>query len=110
MKKIILICLGFLLLCPAFADSAQERSYLVQLINQLDAMKATVLAAQQAQLKNQRVQFHYTAWRDSSGQLHNGLLDDIQAIKQGIEAQLNNPSIEPRRFEAIKGDYLEKHS
>ncbi|HVV68002.1 MAG TPA: RAQPRD family integrative conjugative element protein [Gammaproteobacteria bacterium] len=88
----------------------QERSYLVQLVNQLDAMTPLVLAAEREQPQNVRMQFHYTAWRDSKGQLHNGLLEDIKTIKAGIRQKLDQTPVEPRALDAIRGDYLDKNN
>jgi RAQPRD family integrative conjugative element protein len=106
---------GFLLLGISLASSAhtatsdsteQEHVYLVQLINQLNAMLPIVRAAEKAQPKNQRISFHYSVWHDAKGQKQNGLLEDIQEIKRGIEEKLNAISIEPRAVTPIRGDYL----
>jgi RAQPRD family integrative conjugative element protein len=93
----------------AVGDSReQERIYLVQLDNQINAMLPIIRAAEKAQPKNQRVSFHYTAWRDAQGNLHPGLREDVQAIKKGVEEKLNAVSIEPRIVTPIRGDYLQK--
>jgi RAQPRD family integrative conjugative element protein len=88
------------------ANDTRERIYLVQMMNQLDSMKPLLIAASKEQAKNSRVQFHYIAYRDSNGNLHNGLLEDINEIKNGIQDKLNKTEAEPRTFQAIKGDYL----
>ncbi len=84
----------------------QERIYLVQVVNQLNAMTPIIKAAEKAQPKNQRISFHYTTWLDANHKKHNGLLEDIQEIKHGVEEKLNTTSIEPRAIAAIGGDYL----
>ncbi len=113
MKKILLtgitVAMTFLSI-NGFADATQEKIYLVQILNQLNAMQPLVLAAQQAQPFNTRIQFHYTHYRDTDGHLCNGLLDDITAIKKGITEKLNQPAIEPRTVKPIKGDYLDTKS
>jgi RAQPRD family integrative conjugative element protein len=112
--------IGFLLLSMAaiaYADSnaakgnsvEQERMYLVQLVNQLNATMPMIRAAERAQPKNQRTRFHYRAWQDAQGQKHNGLLEDVQTIKKGVEEKLNVVSIEPRAVVPVRGDYLEPH-
>lgn len=102
----------FFMLCMvvgnSLASTEQERIYLVQLINQIDAMTPLVLAAEKEQPNNTRVQFHYAAWHDDKGHTHNGLLEDIKAIKQGILEKLNNAGDEPRAVNSIKEDYLDK--
>jgi RAQPRD family integrative conjugative element protein len=111
MKKIQMMCfIG--LLCGmnvSLASSEQERLYLVQLVNQCEAMKPLIRAASQQQPKNQRITFHYTAWTDAKGIKRAGLLEDIQAIQTGIEEKLNHIAIEPRTVIPIQGDYLEIH-
>lgn len=104
-KKILLITLCFLY-GNSFASSEQERIYLVQLINQLDAMIPTILAAERKQPKNLRVQFHYTAWQDNKGQWHNGLLEDVKTIRTGIYEKLHSVTPEPRVISSINKDYL----
>lgn len=89
-----------------YASEANENAYLIQMLNQLEALKPIIMAASKEQLSQSRIQFHYSAYRDRSGQLHNGLFDDITAIENGIKEQLNQKSIEPHRFTAIKGDYV----
>jgi RAQPRD family integrative conjugative element protein len=75
-------------------------------MNQLDSMKPLLIAAAKEQEKNSRLQFHYIAYRDYNGNLHNGLLEDINEIKKGIQDKLKETASEPRIFQAIKGDYL----
>ena len=70
------------------ASPEQERVYLLQLIHQIDAMKPTLLAAQQEQSKTARVQFHYTSYQDAQGQQHNGVWEDLQEIRAGIEEKI----------------------
>ncbi len=109
MKHIISICLllafGFTTF-QCFAGVDQERMYLVQILNQLNAIQPLILKAQKEQPANTRIQFHYSQYKDTHGQLHNGLLEDAQAIKKGIEQALNHTSIEPRTVAPIKGDYI----
>jgi len=103
---IVVFSIGLMLSNTSFASTEQENRYLIQVLNQLDAMKPLILAAKKEESEHQRMQFHYTAWRDSHGQLHNGLLEDIQAIKAGIAEKLHAPTIEPRVMDPIQGDYF----
>jgi RAQPRD family integrative conjugative element protein len=107
MKKVFLmIILAGLFIAPSsFADEAQEKMYLNQLLNQLDAMQPLIIAAQKSEPKNARIQFHYTRFRDVQGKPHNGLLEDIQAIRAGVAQKLNSVTVEPRAVSPIKGDY-----
>lgn len=92
----------------ANVSAEQEHIYLVQLMNQLNALVPVIRSTQKAQPKNQRVSFHYSAWLDGKGQKHNGLLEDIQAIKKGVAEKLNTVAIEPRFVAPIQGDYLDQ--
>ncbi len=89
-----------------FASSATEKMYLTQILNQIDAMQPLIIAAEKAQSANTRIKFHYTRYRDSYRNWHNGLLEDVQAVKSGIIQKLNNISVEPRVITPIKGDYI----
>lgn len=108
-KQIILFLTTTIILfsIQSYAGDKQERMYLIQLINQIEAMKPLVIAAENEQVKNLRIQFHYTSYQDNSGKLHSGLLDDINEIEKGIREKLSQTSTEPHRFSEIKGDYLD---
>jgi RAQPRD family integrative conjugative element protein len=93
----------------ALANEEKEKMYLIQMINQLDALKPLVIAASNEQQENSRQKFNYTAFVNSSGKSQNGLLEDINELKKGIQARLNKTETEPHRFEAIKGDYISNH-
>jgi RAQPRD family integrative conjugative element protein len=99
-----LLAAGFL--SSALASPEQERVYLLQLLHQMDAMQSTLRAAQQAQSPADRVQFHYTAYRDVKGQKHHGILEDLQLIRAGIDEKLSGNNLQPRVIEPIEGDYL----
>lgn len=107
MRKMLVSLFLFLSLCvtSAYANDAQEKIYLTQILNELDAIQPLILAAQAQQSKNTRTQFHYIHYRDGQGQLHNGLLEDVQAIKSGITQALNQLPMEPRVVAPIQGDY-----
>ena len=92
------------------ASPEQERVYVLQLLHQIDDLELTVLAAQKEQSPNARIQFHYTAYRDQEGKLHNGVLEDLRFIRAGIEEQLSGPGVEPRIVMPIQGDYLADHT
>jgi RAQPRD family integrative conjugative element protein len=91
----------------AIASESHERMYLKQMINQLEALKPLVVSASHEQPNNVRVKFHYTSYRDTNGIFHNGLLEDINEIQNGIKEKLNQKIDDPNHFQAIKGDYLD---
>jgi RAQPRD family integrative conjugative element protein len=89
-----------------FAVESEERIYLTQIINQLHAIKPLIVSASKEQPKTNRIQFHYTSYRDLNGKKHNGLLDDINEIENGIKEKLEKIPSAPHTFQPIKGDYI----
>ncbi len=106
MTLIVAILTGICSL-QAVASDAKEKIYLTQMINQLNALKPLIIAANKEQENDLRVKFHYVSYRDSNGNIHNGLLEDINEIQNGIQAKLNRTINEPHHFQSIKGDYLD---
>lgn len=96
-----------LIASPAWASSEQEREYLLQIINQLNAIKPLILAAEKEQPDNNRFRFHYIAYQGQDGKKHNGLLEDLNEIERGIAARLNNTTSEAHLFPPIQGDYTD---
>lgn len=90
------------------ANEEQERIYLTQMLNQLQAIKPLVVAAAKEQPKENRIQFHYTRYRDVNGKIHNGLIEDINEIENGIKEKISQPSA-PHTFNPIRGDYVDHH-
>jgi RAQPRD family integrative conjugative element protein len=90
---------------PTTTDA--EKIYLVQMLNQLNALQSLILAAQKTQMPDKRIQFHYTSYQDSQGVTHHGLLEDVTSIKTGISQYLNQPAIEPRIVRSLQGDYVD---
>jgi RAQPRD family integrative conjugative element protein len=112
MKVKSIFFIGLCLCCiaiSAFANEENEKMYLIQMLNQLDALKPLVIAASEEQVKNTRVKFHYTSFMNSSGKPQNGLLDDINEIEKGIHARINQTDVAPHKFDAINGDYINDH-
>ena len=90
-----------------FAGKDKEREYLIQVLNQLEAVKPTIILAAKEQPKNNRFHFHYFAYQNSDGIKQNGLLEDINEIEQGIKARLNTLPTEPHMFKQLSGDYID---
>lgn len=80
---------------------------LVQIINQLNAIKPLIEKARIYQNKNKRVQLHLTSFKGVDGQPHNGLSEDLNEIKQGIVAYLNKPAIEPKKIMPLENDFVD---
>jgi RAQPRD family integrative conjugative element protein len=90
----------------AHASEHQERIYLMQIVNQLNAIKPLIIAASLQQPKTNRVQFHYSHYLDEHHKKHNGLTEDLNQIEMSIQNKLNHIPIEPSVLPPIKGDYI----
>lgn len=109
-KVRLIICSAVLCLTMSlnlFASSTTERIYLMKILNQLNAIKPLVLSAAKEQPQENRVKFHYTSYYDAKGRQHNGLLEDINAIEQGINEKLNSVLSTQHVFQPIVGDYVD---
>ncbi|GEM_PF-1537350 len=105
LQLLMFVCISIVSI-HVLASTDKEKIYLVQMINQLDALKPLAISASKEQEKFQRIQFHYLAFQDSDGYKHNGILEDINEIKQGIQQRLANITIQPHQFSKIQGDYV----
>lgn len=99
--------LAVIIAAPTYALSDGERQYLTQVLNQLHSLPPLIIEAQRHQVAHQRIPFHYQHFTDAKGQSHNGLLDDVQAISDGVKAALNDTPSEPQVLEPLQGDYLD---
>lgn len=110
MKKYLIlmaIVLTFVLSQTCMASDEQEHEYLVQIINQLEAIKPEIIAAEKQQPKENRVKFHYMSYRDSSGKVRNGLLEDINVIESGVKEKLATVTITQHYVQPVNGDYIQ---
>lgn len=90
------------------ADNEQMNEVLVKIIRQLQAVKPLINEAENAQEKNPRIKVHFDSWIDTSGNKHNGLRQDIEAIQTALVHIVNSETIEPRVYKPIQGDFVEK--
>jgi RAQPRD family integrative conjugative element protein len=111
MKKTIIFCASILMVLMSIvanANEEKERMYLIQLLNQLNAMKPLIIAASKEQPRMNRTKFHYMSYSDIHGKKQDGLADDINQIEQKIRVKLYQIPAEPRDVPAINDDYLLK--
>ncbi|MEO8402578.1 MAG: RAQPRD family integrative conjugative element protein [Gammaproteobacteria bacterium] len=106
-KAILLSLLITLLSLSANATEEQERIYLTQMLNQLNALKPLIVSAAREQPRDNRTQFHYTHFRDANGKTQNGLLEDINEIEKGILEKLDHTPSAPHSIQPIKGDFID---
>lgn len=111
MKKLILVLIMMWLgvvISPltAYANNEQMNATVVQLINQINAMMPLIDTAEKQQDKTTAVQFHFDTFTDVNGKEHNGLRQDLLAIRASLIAQINEPPIEPRLVLPLQQDYV----
>lgn len=105
--KSALLVLIVLFGSQVFANDTNERVYLTQILNQLNAIKPLVVAAAREEPSTNRYQFHYVSFTDANGKTHKGLLNDINEIEKGIIDKLDKMPKEARTFQPIQGDYTD---
>jgi len=91
------ICLAIVLALVAIgvdADAHSEREALARVVNELDALKPLIDAAEAEANPDARVRFRYD-W----------LRADLRQIESGIQDHIDAPRVEPRAFPALRGDY-----
>lgn len=100
------LLIGVFLSHVAFADDAQMKEEFVKIINQLEAIKPLLNEAERVQPPDPRVKVHFDSWIDANGVTHAGLREDIQRIQTALVHAVNRNSIEPRRYQLIKDDFI----
>lgn len=96
-KKIGIATLFTLVL--AFSSTANatdypERESLAKLLHELEAINGIVNEAQSRANPDARIHFQYKALRK-----------DLEKIRLGVKEYLDTPTIEPRKYAPLSGDY-----
>jgi RAQPRD family integrative conjugative element protein len=78
----------------AAADADSERSALARITHELQALEPLITTAAAQANQGARVRFQYD-W----------LRQDLNRIRQGIQAHIDAPRSEPRSFPPLRGDY-----
>lgn len=108
MKRIFISML--LMLFSALSVHASEAEFnetLVQIINQINAINPLLEEARSQQAKNTRIKLHIDRFQGSDNKSHNGLQEDLNAIKQSLIAYINKPAVEPRKITPLQLDYVD---
>ena len=88
------LMIGITLSCYTYADVSAERESLARLLHELEVLETLIAQSERQRVKGARIQFRYD-W----------LRQDIDRIKDGIQAHINAPRTEPRTFPPLRGDY-----
>lgn len=107
-RKGMIACVlaGSFLCAPVYADTQSMNEDLVRLVAGLDALLPIIADAESRQDPNAPVQFHFVDWRDAKGIKHNGLKEDVLAMRAGIVSQINQPVFAPRTLAPLANDYV----
>ena len=98
MRMILLLIPGLLgAVLPvqfAIADADGERAALARISHEIEAIEPLITEAASQANPDARIRFQYD-W----------LRQDLERIRQGIQAHLDAPRSEPRTFPPLRGDY-----
>lgn len=94
MLKPLLLIATFVVSTTASASNYAERESLAKLVHELDGLSALVDEAQGRANPDSRIRFQY-----------NQLRKDLLMMRLGIQEHLDVPTIEPRSYAPLSGDY-----
>lgn len=94
MLKPLLLIFTISLSAVASASNFAERESLAKLIHEIDGLSSLVDEAQGRANPDSRIRFQY-----------NLLRKDLMMMKLGIQEHLDGPTIEPRNYAPLSGDY-----
>ena len=78
----------------AVADADGERTVLARIIHELQVIEPLIKEAASQANPDARIRFQY-----------DGLRQDLDRIRLGIQAHIDTPRTEPRTFPPLRGDY-----
>lgn len=94
MLKPLIFIFTVALAASANATNYSERESLAKLVHELDGLSALVDEAQGRANPDSRIRFQY-----------NQLRKDLVMMRLGIQEHLDTPTIEPRSYAPLSGDY-----
>lgn len=106
LKLIALALSSLLIVTTSFANDEQMRETIVQIINQIQAIKPLINKAEHEQSSNPRIKIHFDKFSDEKGQIHNGLRQDLNDVQNALIQSINRETVEPRRFKPLEDDFV----
>ena len=93
-QKVFSLIIALAITPLLYADASAEREALAHVIHELQAIEPLIDKAQAQSNQDARIRFQYD-W----------LRQDMNRIKDGIQAHIDSPRAEPRTFPPLRGDY-----
>ena len=76
------------------ADADAERTALARVIHEIDALTPVIQSAEAEAIPDARIRFRYD-W----------LRQDLARVRSGIQAHIDAPRAEPRKYPPLRGEY-----
>lgn len=93
-RQLVGLIIGLLMTPALYADADAERDALTRIVHELQAVESLITKAQSQADNDARVRFQYD-W----------LRQDVNLLKDGIQAHIDAPRAQPRSFPPLRGDY-----
>jgi RAQPRD family integrative conjugative element protein len=93
-RQFVGLIVGLVMTPALYADADAERETLTRIAHELHAIESLITKAQSQADNDARVRFQYD-W----------LRDDVNLMKDGIQAHIDAPRAQPRSFPPLRGDY-----
>ena len=93
-RQLVGLIIGLLMTPALYADADAERDALTRIVHELQAVESLITKAQSQADNDARVRFQYD-W----------LRNDMDMLKDGIQAHIDAPRAQPRSFPPLRGDY-----
>ena len=93
-RQIVGLIVGLAMTPALYADTDAEREALTRIVHELQLIDSLITKAQAQADNDARVRFQYD-W----------LRQDMDMLKDGIQAHIDAPRAQPRSFPPLRGDY-----
>jgi|GEM_PF-1190867 len=92
--KITALAIAMMMSTPSMADG--ERESLAKVLHELDGLDVLVTQAEGRSNTSSRIQFKYRSLRS-----------DLAKLRFGIKEYLDVPTIEPRKYAPLSGEFIQ---
>ena len=111
LRFLMLMLLGLLVISPSFAAYSDRNvsTTLARIINQLDAILPLIEQGEkeQARQPQKAVRFHFTGFVTQDKQYHQGLKEDVLAMRQSIVKAIHQTPVAAQAIQPLSLDYID---